>query len=121
LYFPQVRSPQTPIAGTDTQSHRVHGGPAGTRSPLAGPFRFPCERFEPPPSSRPLAGTYTVSPEGVLLVSDQANGGEGFHHTLLRHHGNQVRPPQRPEWSPEPTFLGWHAREVFKGAARHIA
>jgi putative restriction endonuclease len=57
----------------------------------------------------------------VLLVSDQANGGAGFHHTLLRHHGRQVRPPQRPEWRPEPYFLGWHAREVFKGAARHIA
>jgi putative restriction endonuclease len=39
----------------------------------------------------------------------------------MRHHGNQVRPPQRLEWHPEPDFLDWHAREVFKGAARHIA
>jgi putative restriction endonuclease len=66
-------------------------------------------------------GADTVSPAGVLLVSDQANGGEGFHHTLLRHHGKQVRPPQRSEWRPGPDFLGWHAREAFKGAARHIA
>jgi putative restriction endonuclease len=66
-------------------------------------------------------GAYTVSAKGVLLVSDQANGGKGFHETLMRHHGQPIRPPQRPEWSPEPVFLAWHANEVFKGEARHTA
>jgi putative restriction endonuclease len=65
-------------------------------------------------------GAYTVNPEGVLLVSDQANGGEGFQETLMRHHGKAIRPPQRPEWEPEPVFLEWHAKEVFKGEARRI-
>src|SRR5207244_2838301 len=60
-------------------------------------------------------GAFTVSQGGVLLVSDQANGGEGFHETLLRHHGKQIRPAQKAEWSPEPAFLDWHAKEVFKG------
>jgi hypothetical protein len=29
-------------------------------------------------------------------------------------------PPQRAEHKPEAAFLGWHGREVFKGAARHL-
>jgi putative restriction endonuclease len=64
-------------------------------------------------------GAFTLTREGVLLVSDQAHGGDGFHDALLRHHGRKARPPQRPERSPAPAFLGWHAHEVFKGGARH--
>jgi putative restriction endonuclease len=64
-------------------------------------------------------GAFTVGPDGLLLVSDQANGTAGFHDVLLRHHGAKVRPPQRPQWAPDPAFLDWHGREVFKGAARH--
>jgi putative restriction endonuclease len=66
-------------------------------------------------------GAFTLSPQGVLLVSDQAHGTAGFEEALLRHHGKEVRPPQRPEFQPEAAFLGWHGREVFKGAARHLA
>jgi putative restriction endonuclease len=66
-------------------------------------------------------GAYTVNLDGVLLVSDQANGGEGFHETLLRHHGKTIRSLQQPEWKPEPVFLKWHVQQVFKGKARHIA
>ena len=65
-------------------------------------------------------GTFTFSPEGVLLVSDQAHGTAGFEEALLRHHGTGIRPPQRPEFRPEAAFLDWHGREVFKGA-RHLA
>jgi putative restriction endonuclease len=64
-------------------------------------------------------GAFTLGQDGVLLVSDQTNGTAGFQETLLRHHGSPVRPPQRPEWRPDPVFLAWHAREVFKGAARY--
>ncbi len=66
-------------------------------------------------------GAFTLSPEGVLLVSDQAHGTAGFEEALLRHHGRRARQPQRPEFKPEAAFLGWHGREVFKGAARHLA
>jgi putative restriction endonuclease len=64
-------------------------------------------------------GAFTGKPGGQLLVSDQANGSTGFDEALMRHHGQKVRPPQRPEWSPAADHLGWHAREVFKGQARH--
>jgi putative restriction endonuclease len=63
-------------------------------------------------------GAFTVL-EGLLLVSDQANGTTGFQETLMTHHGKPIRDPQHPHWRPEPKHLDWHAREVFKGAARH--
>lgn len=65
-------------------------------------------------------GAFTLDGEGRLLVSDQANGSTGFHDALMRHHGQTVRGPQRPEWKPSATHLEWHAREVFKGVARHF-
>jgi putative restriction endonuclease len=65
-------------------------------------------------------GAFTLSNEGYLLVSDQAHGTAGFEEALLRHHGQPVRGPQRPEWRPGAEFLVWHGREVFKGAARHM-
>ena len=38
--------------------------------------------------------------EGVLLVSDQANGSSGFQENLLAYHGKPVRPTQHPDWRP---------------------
>ena len=64
-------------------------------------------------------GAYTVSPHGVMLVSEQTNGTDGFAESLMRHHAKPVRTAQRPEWNPKPAFLDWHGREVFKGQARH--
>jgi putative restriction endonuclease len=63
-------------------------------------------------------GAFTVS-DGVVLVSDQANGTAGFQETLMAYHGKRIRPPQHPKWRPEPGHLEWHGREVFKGEARH--
>jgi putative restriction endonuclease len=62
-------------------------------------------------------GAFTVA-NGVVLVSDQANRTTGFKETLLAYHGRPIRPPQRPDWRPEPDHLEWHGREVFKGEAR---
>jgi putative restriction endonuclease len=64
-------------------------------------------------------GAFTLNHEGVLLVSDLANGTAGLEEMLLRHHGKRVGRAQRPEWNPAPDFVGWHGREVFKGRARH--
>jgi putative restriction endonuclease len=64
-------------------------------------------------------GAFTLNPDGVSLVSDQAHGTAGFEEFLMRHHGRRVRPPQRRAWHPEPDFLAWHGRKVFRGAARH--
>ena len=63
-------------------------------------------------------GAFTVE-DGVLLVSDQANGSSGLREALLTFHGRPIRPPQNPDWRPAADHLGWHRREVFKGNVRH--
>ncbi len=63
-------------------------------------------------------GAFTVR-EGVLAVSDQANGSTGFQEALLAYHGKPIRDPQHPDWRPGMKHLDWHGREVFKGEARH--
>jgi putative restriction endonuclease len=65
-------------------------------------------------------GAFTVG-EGLLLVSDQANGTAGFNEALMAFHGRPIRPPQHPDWLPEAGHLAWHRKEVFKGAERHRA
>jgi putative restriction endonuclease len=63
-------------------------------------------------------GAFTLT-DGVLVVSDQANGTAGFAEALMAYHGRPIRPPQHPDWRPEPKHVEWHGREVFKGEARH--
>jgi putative restriction endonuclease len=57
-------------------------------------------------------GAFTVA-DGVLLVSDQANGTTGFQETLMGYHGKPILPPQRPDWKPGSGHVEWHGREVF--------
>jgi putative restriction endonuclease len=63
-------------------------------------------------------GAFTVNNDGVMVVSDQVHGTEGFQEALLRHHCKVIRPPQRQEWRPTQASLDWHAKEVFKGKGR---
>lgn len=66
-------------------------------------------------------GAYTISPEGVVCVSDQLmSDSPESERVLLRHHGGRLRSPQRPEQQPDAAFLEWHRQEVFKGSARHL-
>jgi putative restriction endonuclease len=64
-------------------------------------------------------GAFTVGEDGHVQVSDRVHGSTGFEEVLLRHHGAAVRPPQRPDWGPDPGHLKWHEEQVFKGASRH--
>jgi putative restriction endonuclease len=63
-------------------------------------------------------GAFTVE-DGVLLVSNLATGTAGFQESLMAYHGKSIRPPQHPDWKPEPEHLEWHKDQVFKGEARH--
>jgi putative restriction endonuclease len=65
-------------------------------------------------------GAFTLGKDGRLLVSDQAHGTGGFDECLMRHHGKEARRPQRHEWNPDPDYLDWHLREVFRGEARLV-
>jgi putative restriction endonuclease len=65
-------------------------------------------------------GAFTVNADLSIMVSDEVHGSTGLQETLLRHHAQPLRSPQRPEHVPASGFLDWHGREVFRGRARHI-
>jgi putative restriction endonuclease len=65
-------------------------------------------------------GAFTISGDMRMKVSDIANGTVGLNEWLLSFHGQEIRPPQRPSFYPESSFVQWHVREVFKGYARHL-
>ena len=64
-------------------------------------------------------GAFTISQDLTIQVSDQAHGTQGFQEWLTAYHGKSLRAPQRPNFYPEPRFVAWHVREVFKGEARY--
>lgn len=63
-------------------------------------------------------GALTVDVKGRVLVSEQVYGTAGFDEALMRHHGQAVRAPVRPEHRPGPEFVQWHLEWVFKREAR---
>ena len=63
-------------------------------------------------------GAFTVSPGLLIQVSDRAHGTHGFNEWLTAYHGKSLKPPQRPNFYPEPAFVQWHVREVFQGESR---
>lgn len=65
-------------------------------------------------------GAFTIQPNRVLLVSEQAYGRRGFEEWLMRFHGAAIRPPQRVTYGPGEVFLAWHARQVFKSPGRSL-
>ena len=64
-------------------------------------------------------GAFTLSDTMKLRVSETAHGTNGFNEWLMAYHDKTIRPPQRPSYYPEPTFIAWHVNEVFKGNARY--
>src|SRR5262249_49857073 len=59
-------------------------------------------------------GAFTVA-DGVLLVSDQANGTTGLQETLLAYHGKAIRDPHHPDWPPQPRPHGRARPEGVQG------
>ena len=66
-------------------------------------------------------GVFTITANRELLVAEAAHGTRGFDDWLMRYHGERLRGPVRPEYSPEASFIHWHVREVFRGPARYLA
>lgn len=64
-------------------------------------------------------GAFTIGQELQMLVSDEVNG-LGAEEWLTRHHGKPLLPPQKKQFYPEPEFLQWHVKEVFKGGYREV-
>ena len=61
----------------------------------------------------------TLSEQLVITLSDQVYGNQRFDQYLLAFHGQALRVPQDPGSAPEPAYIRWHRREVFKGEMRY--
>ena len=66
-------------------------------------------------------GAFTVSKDYNLQVSDRVNGTIGKQEWLLNFHNKKIREPQSNNYLPNPSYLNWHVKEVFKGFGRDIS
>ncbi|MCY3928496.1 MAG: HNH endonuclease [Acidobacteria bacterium] len=55
-----------------------------------------------------------------LVVSDEANGQSPAFHQLLDCHGKRIRNPQSARQRPDPNFVDWHRKQVFRGTPRDL-
>lgn len=53
-----------------------------------------------------------------VLVSAEVNGHSQAMRWLLDYAGQTLRQPISSHWAPNPTFVDWHRKEVFRGPAR---
>ena len=65
-------------------------------------------------------GAFTIQPDRVRPLSEQAYGRQGFDEWLLKYHGRPIRKPQRTSYSPGAEFLTRHERQVFKRPPREM-
>ena len=63
-------------------------------------------------------GAFMVRTDRTLVISELVSGGEGFTRLMLDFHGEKIRPPQAPDYSPGAEYVEWHEREVFREPAR---
>ena len=66
-------------------------------------------------------GVFTLNESLVLQVAENAHGTCGFDEWLMRYHDRPIRRPQNPDYCPNDRYIGWHAREVFRGPSRYSA
>ena len=65
-------------------------------------------------------GAFTLSKQLQVMVSDEANGSEGFQEWLMRFHGQPLKFPQRRSYYPAEEYVSWHVKEVFQGGFREL-
>ena len=64
-------------------------------------------------------GTFGVSTDMKLFISNLAYGAVGFNDWLMKFNNKPLKRPQHPNFYPNPNYLLWHKKNVFKGEARH--
>ncbi|WP_309087883.1 phosphorothioated DNA-binding restriction endonuclease [Domibacillus sp.] len=65
-------------------------------------------------------GVFTLNPERILIVSEEAHGTSGFEEWLMKYHSKPISKPISQYYEPDQSFLSWHVKEVFKGPERYI-
>lgn len=64
-------------------------------------------------------GAFTILPETYQIVFSQyLNGSDEAAARMLAYHGAGLILPQSCEYKPQPAFLEWHRKQVFKSPAR---
>jgi putative restriction endonuclease len=63
-------------------------------------------------------GALTVDRTMRILVSGSVYGQSGMTRWFLRYHRRRVRVPHSDHLQPDPAFLNWHQRQVFREPAR---
>lgn len=65
-------------------------------------------------------GAFTFSDDLIVMVSDRANGTQGFQEWLMKFHGEKLQFPQSKNYLPHQDFRKWHVKEVFQGEFREL-
>lgn len=65
-------------------------------------------------------GAFTLTEDRRVLVSEELSGSDATDQWVSRFHGEPLRVPGAPAQRPDPVFIEWHQREVFRGPARHL-
>ena len=66
-------------------------------------------------------GAFTILPDSHQMVfSQHLNGSDDTAGKMLAYHGASLILPQSREYLPQPEYLDWHRRQVFKNPERSI-
>ena len=66
-------------------------------------------------------GAIGMEPTGSgfqVIISAEVNGQSAAMRWLLDYAGQTLRQPQSTEWAPDPSFVDWHRKEVFREPPR---
>ena len=63
-------------------------------------------------------GVWTPAPGGLVVVAEDAHGGESFRRWMLDYHGRPLASPASAAYRVAEPNAAWHLSEVFKGPAR---
>ncbi len=66
-------------------------------------------------------GAFSLSDDGVILISQEIHGTSGLEEMLLLFRGNKPMNPQCEVYRPSSRYLKWHREEVFRHPAMHDA
>jgi putative restriction endonuclease len=66
-------------------------------------------------------GAFTLTEDRRVMVSEALHGSPTTEKWITRFHGHTLRVPRRPADRPDPGFITWHRREVFREPGRPLA
>lgn len=65
-------------------------------------------------------GSFRISNDMKIFVSNMVHGAVGFNDWLMNFHNRSIIKPQHPKYYPNPEYLRWHKKNVFKGEERYF-